>query len=234
MPAPLYLQIREILIARMATGTFRPGLPLPSEFALAAELNVSQGTVRKALDTLAADNLVIRRQGLGTFMPEATAERALFQYFRMTGADGESLIPVPISEDISTHPAPAHLASRLNVAENAPLIRIRRIRALRHAPATLEDIWIDPQILPMPANGAPLPNALYTHYQRAHNISIARAEDFVSATAAPAHVAQAISIPQDAPVLLVRRDAYDLTGRLVETRESYFHTDGIGYSVTLR
>lgn len=234
MPAPLYLQIRETLLARMADGTFRPGQALPSEFALAAELEVSQGTVRKALDTLASDNLVIRRQGLGTFVPETTTERALYQFFRITGPAGEALIPVPVSEEVARMAAPARIATRLSVAPRVPLLRIRRVRALGGAPATLEDIWVDPARLPLPTDGVPLPNALYTHYQRAHNVSISRAEDYMSAVAAPDTVARAIGLPPGTPLLSVRRDAFDLKGLLVETRESFFRTDGSGYTVTLR
>ncbi|SOH93944.1 GntR family transcriptional regulator [Monaibacterium marinum] len=234
MPKPLYLQIRETLLARMADGTFRPGQPLPSEFALAKELDVSQGTVRKALDTLANDNLVMRRQGLGTFVPETTTERALFQFFRLTGTNGESLIPEPVSEEISRRPAPKRIAQRLEISTSAPAVRIRRVRALNGVTSTLEDVWLDPKHLPLPADGQPLPNALYTHYQRSYSVSIVRAEDFISAVAAPDHVAEAIGIPVGGPVLLVRRDAFDLSGRLAETRESYFRTDGFGYSVTLR
>lgn len=238
MAAPLYLQIRETLLTRMADGTFRPGQPLPSEFALAKELAVSQGTVRKALDTLAAENLVLRRQGLGTFVPEQTTERALYQFFRLTGPKGESLIPVPISEEVRRLAAPARIATRLGIAKGHEAIRIRRVRGLGARPATFEDIWVDPDILPVPCGGPHLPNALYTHYQRAHGVSIARAEDFIGAVAAPRAVATAMGMPEGTPLLLVRRDAFDLTGRLVETRESHFHAeagaDAPGYSVVLR
>ncbi|WP_316013941.1 GntR family transcriptional regulator [Roseobacter sp. HKCCA0434] len=232
MPAPLYLQIRETLIDRMARGEFRPGEALPSEFALAAELKVSQGTVRKALDTLANDNLVLRRQGRGTFVPETTVERALFRFFRLTGPEGESLIPQPLSEKVTRRTAPARIAERLGLADGAKVLRIRRVRALNGAPATLEDIWLDPAILPVRAEGA-LPNALYTHYQRSHGISVARAEDWLSAAAAPRKVEKALGCPAGTPVLMARRDAFDITGRKVETRESWFLTDGIGYAASL-
>jgi GntR family transcriptional regulator len=65
---PLYLQVKSMLVRRLADGTWIPGASLPSEAMLAAEIGVSQGTVRKALDELASENLLVRRQGRGTFV----------------------------------------------------------------------------------------------------------------------------------------------------------------------
>ncbi|MFO0452679.1 MAG: GntR family transcriptional regulator [Pseudomonadota bacterium] len=60
---PLYRQVYDSLVRQIAEGAWRPGEALPSEQALAARLGVSQGTVRKALDTLAVEKLIERRQG---------------------------------------------------------------------------------------------------------------------------------------------------------------------------
>ena len=60
---PLYAQVRELLRERIRSGALRPGTALPNEFALARELGVSQGTVRKALDALAAEKLLVRSPG---------------------------------------------------------------------------------------------------------------------------------------------------------------------------
>ena len=92
-PRPLYAQVRELMIGRMVQGVWKPGAVLPSEVQLAAEFGVSQGTVRKALDALAAENLVIRRQGRGTFVAEHDAERALFHFFHLVGEDGSRQLP---------------------------------------------------------------------------------------------------------------------------------------------
>jgi DNA-binding transcriptional regulator YhcF (GntR family) len=95
----LYAQVRELMVRRIAGGAWRPGDLLPSEFRLAAELGVSQGTVRKALDELAAENLVVRRQGRGTFVAAHDAQRELFRFFRLADADGRR--PTPTSRQLS-------------------------------------------------------------------------------------------------------------------------------------
>ena len=65
--SPLYRQIKSLLLQRLESGEWRPGEAIPSESELATRFNVSQGTVRKAIDEMAAENLLIRRQGQGHF-----------------------------------------------------------------------------------------------------------------------------------------------------------------------
>ena len=67
---PLYRQIKTLITRSLVSGEWRPGEPIPSEMELASRYSVSQGTVRKALDALAAENIVVRRQGRGTFVAE--------------------------------------------------------------------------------------------------------------------------------------------------------------------
>src|SRR6201996_4476966 len=65
--SPLYQQIKGLITQSLESGEWKPGEIIPSEVELAARFKVSQGTVRKAIDELAADNLLVRRQGKGTF-----------------------------------------------------------------------------------------------------------------------------------------------------------------------
>ena len=90
---PLYQQVDNIIRQRLIDGVWEPGDALPSEMQLASELNVSQGTVRKALNDMVAENLLFRRQGLGTFVSEHTERPALFFYFSIVGLDGSRVLP---------------------------------------------------------------------------------------------------------------------------------------------
>jgi GntR family transcriptional regulator len=90
---PLYAQVKELLIRRLVEGRWRPGDALPAETSLAVELGVSQGTVRKALDEMAAANLLERRQGKGTFVARHSRQRSLFHFFHIVGEDGRKELP---------------------------------------------------------------------------------------------------------------------------------------------
>ena len=72
---PLWQQIRALIVRDLESGAWKPGEAIPSELDLAARFGVSQGTVRRAIDALADDNLVVRRQGKGTFVATHTEER---------------------------------------------------------------------------------------------------------------------------------------------------------------
>src|SRR5437588_740265 len=72
---PLYMQIKALLMASLDDGEWPPGEAIPSEMALAQRFRVSQGTVRKAIDALAAQSIVIRRQGKVTFVSMRTEAR---------------------------------------------------------------------------------------------------------------------------------------------------------------
>lgn len=82
-PTPLYRQVKQILLQRIASGAWRPGDLVPAEPKLGQELGVSPGTVRKALDELASENLVVRQQGRGTFVATHTPTSSLFHFFRL-------------------------------------------------------------------------------------------------------------------------------------------------------
>src|ERR1700749_2401017 len=97
---PLYRQVYDIVVRRVAEGNWRPGEALPSEQNLARELGVSQGTMRKVLDSLTAEKVLERRQGKGTFIAENTQERTLFRFFRMARPGGQRLKPERAGETV--------------------------------------------------------------------------------------------------------------------------------------
>ena len=230
---PLYQQVQDALTARIADGDWKAGEALPSEFALAAELGVSQGTVRKALNEMAAQNLLDRHQGRGTYVPEHTEARALFHFFRMEDRDGHPITPQPMRQEITQVSPPPEVAAALDTGRRK-IWRINRLRGIAGAPAIVEHIYLDPRRLPGLRAETALPNALYSYYQSAAGITVARADDRLTADAASAELAQALKTKKGAPLLAARRIARDIRGTAVEYRLSWFRTDLQGYAVTLR
>lgn len=83
---PLYRQIQDLIVQALADKEWAPGEMIPSEMDLAARFEVSQGTVRRAIDELAAENLLVRRQGKGTFVAthaDPGRSSAFFGLYRM-------------------------------------------------------------------------------------------------------------------------------------------------------
>jgi GntR family transcriptional regulator len=86
--SPLYQQIKALLVKSLQAGEWKPGEAIPSEMELAARFKVSQGTVRKAIDEMAAENLLVRRQGKGTFVATHAEQRTQYRFLRLMPDDG--------------------------------------------------------------------------------------------------------------------------------------------------
>ena len=91
--SPLYMEVKRRLTGSIAAGEWRPGEALPSETRLAQRFNVSIGTLRKAIDELVAERIVVRHQGRGTFVATHSANRLLFHFFHVVPRGGEKQYP---------------------------------------------------------------------------------------------------------------------------------------------
>ena len=88
---PLYLQLRDALAERIASGEWKPGSAIPNESDLAREFGVSAGTMRKALDLMEAERLLTRRQGRGTFVNDQTSDELAARFTNLRVPDGSRL-----------------------------------------------------------------------------------------------------------------------------------------------
>lgn len=231
---PLYQQVRELLLARIASGVWRPAESLPSEQTLAGELGVSHGTVRKALDSLAADNLVERRQGKGTFVVEHTAESAHFRFFKISHASGERAMPGCRKAHVTRRAAKAQERLRLGLVEGGDVYQVKRDRTIDEKVSVRELIVVPTALFEGLDAQGPLPNTLYTFYQSKFGVSIVSASEQIQSVAAGREDAEALGIAAAAPILQVDRTAYDITGRAIELRQSRFVTGALVYAVELR
>ena len=86
--SPLYQQIKGLMLQSLKTGEWKPGEAIPSEMELAARYRVSQGTMRKAIDELTLENLVVRRQGKGTFVATHAEQHVQFRFLKLVPDSG--------------------------------------------------------------------------------------------------------------------------------------------------
>jgi GntR family transcriptional regulator len=140
---PLYLQIKALLEKSLDTGEWRPGEAIPSEAVLALRFKVSQGTVRKAIDALAKDNLVVRRQGKGTFVATHTEEKSsMFRFLRIRRNDGRDEYPASRLLDVRRGKASAEIARLLDLQPGDPVILLRRVLEYSSEPVVLDEITL--------------------------------------------------------------------------------------------
>ena len=140
--SPLYRQIRERLVRSLHEGEWRPGELIPSEGELAQRYGVSQGTVRKAIDALAAENLLVRRQGRGTFVASHQEQLAQFRFLRLRPDEGDPRQPASRFIDCRRMRAPVEIARALQLKPGETVVVIRRLLEFDGAPMVLEEIWL--------------------------------------------------------------------------------------------
>jgi len=230
---PLYARVKAIVLARITGGDWPPGTALPAEMELAREFGVSQGTVRKALDALAGEQVLVRRQGSGTYVAEHTPAHMLFRFFNIYDDAGAQVLPDSRPARVATAIATAGERRRLALEDGARVIRISRIRT-RDGGAFMDDRIVLPEALfPGLAEEPEVPNTLYDLFQKRYRIHVARTEEQVTAVAATARLAERLAVPPGTPLLAIDRITYDLNGRRIEWRLSHAHLDGAHYFARL-
>ena len=233
---PLYVEVRDTVLGRISSCVWKPGEMLPSESAIGIELGVSQGTVRKALDDLAAQNVVVRRQGKGTFVAEHTAERALFHFFHIETDTNTRTLPTN-SHVLSCRRRKADKGEldALHLDRNARIVEIKRVREMARQPAITESVIV-PAALFADIDKRTLndvPNELYQLYEQKYGITVHRAVERVRAVAASETDAKLLDIKPGTPLLEIERIAETVDGRPVERRVSRCLTEGRHYVSTI-
>ena len=143
--SPLYQQIKALILRSLQAGEWKPGDMIPSELELAARYRVSQGTVRKAIDELAIDNLVVRRQGKGTFVATHAEQHVQYRFLRVQPDEGEPDTQGPAQRRIiecRRLRAPAEVARQLGLRTGDAVLQVKRVLAFGGQPAILEEVWL--------------------------------------------------------------------------------------------
>jgi GntR family transcriptional regulator len=229
---PLYRQVRDVLVKRIADGVWQAGQVLPSEPEIAADLGVSQGTVRKALDEMTAENLVVRRQGRGTYVAKHDDARILFQFFKLIPDSGERRFPESRALGAATRIDP-EAAERLGLQPKEHVIAIDRVRLLGGEVCMLERICLPASLFPG-LEERDIPNNLYELYATEFGVTIGQASEKLKAVAATKEEAEHLGVNVGDPLLRIDRIAFSLDDRRVEWRVTLCRTDEVHYASDLR
>ncbi len=223
---PLYQEVKRQLIDSLRGGEWKPAEVIPSEKQLAARYGVSIGTVRKAVDEMVAEKLLVRHQGRGTYVISHSNQRQFFYFFRIVGADGVRQVPSVELLHFARTKADATQAARLGVLPGARLICFVNKLSIAGVPAVIDEIAVPEALFPELTQQSlrERPNTIYHFYQERFGISVVRIEEQVSAVIADAAQARILGIAPASPLLLIKRVAYSFRDQPVEYRSSYVNT----------
>ncbi|MDI9651497.1 GntR family transcriptional regulator [Burkholderia cenocepacia] len=229
--SPLYQQIKSLITQSLESGEWKPGEIIPSEVELAARYKVSQGTVRKAIDELAAENLVVRRQGKGTFVATHNEDRAQFRFLRLLADDGAEHPHVSRLLECRRLRAPAEIARQLDLKPADPVVQVRRLLEFENEATVLDEIWLPGAMF----RGltferlSEYKGPLYAMFETEFGTRMIRATEKIRAVAADPAVADLLHVPAGFPLLSVERVSYTYGDRPVEVRRGWYVTTGYYY-----
>lgn len=232
----LYRQIKRKLIADIQSGAAAPGAALPSETELSRRFSVSIGTVRRAVDELVAEHVLVRQQGRGTFVGKLDRERFMFQFFKIAGRDGSSEFPQVHLQAFSRSRATQEEAQALGLHGTQPVFRIDNVLSLKGRPVIHDHIVISAVMFPGLTQDAFTERSatIYGLYQAAFGITIVEADERVRAELATAASAQLLGLPPGMPVLRIERVAYTFDRKPAEFRISVVDTRDVDYVSRMR
>jgi GntR family transcriptional regulator len=229
---PLYLQVRDALADRIARREWQPGAILPNEVELSRQLQVSQGTVRKALSELEIEHLVTRRQGRGTFVNDLTRNDAARRFSHLRGPDNRPVASFVGHYHVRVEPADDKERARLKLEAGGRVLRIRRIRSIQQKPFMLEDIVMPAARFPgleRQADPPPMISALAQQF----GLLLGGAEERISITHADHDVADALSVAPGTPLLHLDRLIHLTDGPPIQWRLAHCHLKDQHYFVEM-
>ncbi|MFO1245772.1 MAG: GntR family transcriptional regulator [Ramlibacter sp.] len=228
--SPLYQQIKGLILQSLQTGEWKPGEAIPSEMDLAARFRVSQGTVRKAIDELAAENLVVRRQGKGTFVATHAEQHVQYRFLKLMPDSGDRDSEGPAQRQVlecRRVRASAEVARALALRPGDPVVQARRVLAFGGVPTILEDLWLPG----VPFKGlttdqlAGYQGPTYAMFELEYGVRMVRAEEKIRAVVPDAPQMALLNVPAGTPLLSVERVAFTYNDVPMELRRGLYRTD---------
>ena len=227
--SPLYQQIKVLILRSLQAGEWRPGEAIPSELELAARFKVSQGTVRKAVDELAAENLLMRRQGKGTFVATHAEEQVQFRFLRLAPDHPDQSPDASRREflDCRRLRAPADVARALQLKSGDMVVEVRRVLHFAGQPVVLDDIWLPGHLFKgLTADRlSQYQGPMYGLFESEFGVRMIRAEEKIRAVLADAAVASVLQVEVGSPLLSVERLSFTYGDQPVELRRGLYRTD---------
>lgn len=224
---PLYKEVKIRITRSLIAGEWKPGDAIPSESRLAEHFDVSVGTIRKAIDELVAEKILVRQQGRGTFVTTHTEDRQLYYFFHIVGKDGNKEPPTHELLSFQKAKADSEAELRLSVSRGDRVYRIYNVLKLAGTPVIFDEIVIPAARFPdlTEAAFAAREGTIYGLYQARYGINIVRISERLSAAHPDARIAGVLGIRASNPVLVIKRVAYTYHDAPVELRTSWVNTE---------
>ena len=228
--SPLYQQIKSLLLKGLEKGDWRPGEMIPSEMELAQRFQVSQGTVRKAIDELSQENLLVRKQGKGTYVATHSEHGAQYRFLKLVANPEKPQYIGPAKREILwcklSSPSPSD-AQALQLKPDSKVWHIRRILSFASLPTILEDLCLPGDAF-VGLSAQELQHhqgPTYALFETKYGVRMVRAQEQIRATMPTQEVCQLLNIEPNIPLLIVERTSFTYQDVPMEIRRALYRTD---------
>ncbi|MNR92485.1 HTH-type transcriptional regulator FrlR [compost metagenome] len=227
----LYKEIKRQMLAALAAKEWEPGDVIPAEKQLCLRFGVSVGTLRKAIDELVAENILIRHQGRGTFVALHNRGTHLYRFFNVVRHDSKKFYPTLVLKQFGEKTADQLCSEKLGIAVGSPVFRFTNVRSLNEEPVLVDEITLPATLFPQltEAQIRDRPSTLYNLYQAEFGLNIIRIEERVRAALSDKKLAKMLNIEPGVPLLQIHRVAFSYNDQPVEYRISYVNTQHYEY-----
>jgi GntR family transcriptional regulator len=223
---PRYIQIADGLLDQIESGELAPGTRLPPERTLSELFDVNRLTLRRALARLEVLGMVIRQHGKGNFVAEPKIERQTRRLVSFShGMERRGLAPGAKVITFEQRPAEASLAQKMGVPVLTPVYYGHRLRSINQEPVMLEQFWMPVECFPGLEKYDFTNRSTYEIIEEEYSISMTKARSTFEPVIATEYEAELLEIEPGAPLMLVRRLAFDQNERCVEYGKDLYRGD---------
>lgn len=223
---PLYRKVKRSITELLRDGTWKHGQTIPSEPRLARRFDASIGTVRKAIDELAAEHVLVRQQGRGTFVSSHTKDYMLNVFYQIVDREGRKELPESKLISFARGRADLRTSTRLGIRPGDPVYRIEALLTLSGSPVIVDSIRLSARLFPELTERifADRDTTIYGLFQSRFGITVQRVDEFLSAAHADERVCAQLQLKRPAPVLRIERTAYTYRDLPVDWRVRHVRT----------
>lgn len=227
----LYESVRARVIERLHSGAWAPGDRIPTETQLAAEFGVGIGTIRRAVEALVNEGVLIRRARLGTTVAKLTDDHRYDQYFSFVDSAGKSVKPSSEMRSFKRESANPEVLDALRLKRGARVARIENLRVAAGQPVMLDRIWVSLDYFQgfTPAQFTARAGSIYGFYQEQYGVSVVRVVEDLSAYPADDLLSEALGVAVGTPLLCIQRTAFTYNDTPMEFRHRFVNTQACHY-----
>lgn len=231
MGTPLYEQIKHAVLAALAQGEWKQGEAIPPEKVLAERFGVSIGTLRKAIDELAAENILVRHQGRGTYVSVHTRNPHFFKFFRIVREDGKKAYPTTRLMRFRRVRASALVRDKLALPSGSHVFEFSNVLSLNGDVVVVDEVSLPEPLFPGLTEQTlrDRPSTLYSLYQDVFGVNVIATDERVRTCPASSAHAEWLGVAEGTSLLQIRRVAYSYHRLPVEWRVSHVNTAAYEY-----